>query len=69
MQKLKETQKRKIKGMLSKKYFTCTTPMAAQFIPDYRRRLCDLKENGVKMGWRWCETHEHAGHPKEWRLL
>lgn len=55
--------------MLRNKEFVCTTEMMAAFIPDYRRRICDLKKD-YELEGRPCRQHEHKSKIlKEWRLI
>lgn len=65
-----ETQKQIILNMLLDKSFVCVTEMMAAFIPDYRRRLCDLKKDGYQLEGRPCQQHNHKSKIlKEWRIV
>src|SRR5581483_6586047 len=63
-----DTQKNRIHELLSDGAFHCVTEMMAMYIPDYRRRLCDLKDQGVHLEARRCQAHQHKGGIQEWRL-
>ena len=64
------TQQEIILNMLIDKERVCVTDMMSQFIPDYRRRLCDLKEAGHELVGRPCEQHKHKSRNlKEWPLV
>ena len=45
----------------------CTNEFYASYIADPRTRLCEIAKTGIKLEWRWCETHQHQ-KSKEWRL-
>lgn len=65
------TQHQKIMELLEHNQWVCTNSFYAQFIADPRKRLEELRKQGIKMEWRWCqnEEHNHKGHSKEWRLI
>lgn len=56
--------------MLIDNEWVCTTQMIQAFIPDYRRRLCDLKKDGYILTGRPCQQHQHQSKIlKEWHLI
>ena len=63
-----ETQKERMLIKLKEGRWVCVTEFMADYIPDYRRRLCDLKDDKVELECRKCETHRHRGGVQEWRL-
>lgn len=64
-----KSQKEKIIELLNQKEWVCVTEMMALYIPDYRRRLCDLKEDGFILTARRCTQHNHSGGVQEWHLV
>lgn len=63
------SQKQTILNMLLDKPWVCVTEMMSAFIPDYRRRLCDLKEDYI-LESRPCTQHDHKSKTlKEWHLV
>ena len=61
------SQKEKILQLLEEKEWVCTNEFYASYIADPRKRICELKDKGFVLEWRWCKTHNH-GKSKEWRL-
>ena len=68
---MKDSQQKRIMNLLEQERWVCTNELYALWIADPRKRLCELRDKGVKMEWRWCEHpgHNHDGQSKEWRLL
>ena len=65
-----ETQKTKILNMLLDRPYVCVTEMMAAYIPDYRRRICDLKDDDYILESRSCQQHVHRSkNLKEWHLI
>ena len=63
------TQQEIILKLLQENEWVCITDMIKSFIPDYRRRLCDLKDSGYILEGRACKQHEHKSKIlKEWAL-
>lgn len=65
------SQQSKIMELLKANEWTCTNEFYSRYIADPRKRLEELRKQGVKMEWRWCENenHNHNGHSKEWKLI
>lgn len=65
-----ESQKTKILNMLLDNSRVCVTEMMAAYIPDYRRRLVDLRQDGYILEGRPCKQHDHRSkNLKEWHLI
>lgn len=64
------SQQERIIKMLQESEWVCITRMIADYIPDYRRRLCDIRAAGYELENRTCRQHEHQSRNlKEWRLI
>lgn len=64
------SQKKIILNMLLDTEWVCVTEMMAACIPDYRRRCCDLKEDGYNLISRPCTQHQHRSRTlQEWHLI
>ena len=64
------TQANIILELLESKEWSCVTEMMSKFIPDYRRRLVDLRERGIEMESKSCTLHNHESkNMKMWKLL
>jgi hypothetical protein len=64
-----KTQVQTILNLLSDGEYHCITEMIQKFIPDYRRRLCDIAEQGIELESKKCEFHVHrSGNMKMWKL-
>jgi len=69
MDKLSKQQE--ILKILEDNNWHCVNEFIDTYCVDYRRRLVDLKEKGIRMESRKCQNpnHQHKGGSKEWRLL
>ena len=64
------SQKTKILNLLIDREWVCNTELMAAYIPDYRRRLVDLKQDGYILSGRPCQQHDHKSkNLKEWHLI
>lgn len=63
------SQAQTIYNLLSDGEWHCVTEMMALYIPDYRRRLVDLRERGDRLENAKCNLHNHqSGNMKMWKL-
>lgn len=64
-----KSQANRILDLLESKEWTCVTEMMALYIPDYRRRLVDLKKSGHPLEGKPCTIHNHESkNMKMWKL-
>ena len=62
------SQTQRIKELLGDGEFHCVIEMMMMYIPDYRRRICDLKKYH-KLEGKSCTLHDHKSKTmKMWRL-
>lgn len=65
---MKPTQANRILHVLNDGAFHCVTEFMEMHIPDYRRRLCDIKDRGITLKDEECTMHRHEGGCKMWKL-
>ena len=64
------SQKTKILNLLIDREWVCNTELMAAYIPDYRRRITDLKQDGYILSGRPCQQHDHKSkNLKEWHFI
>ena len=64
------TQKQKIAEILSDQAWHCVNEFIDTYCVDYRRRLVDIKRDGLEMESKTCELHNfHRGGSKMWRIV